>query len=157
VTSAQSSTHNHGAAEPSEIPSVRFDTKVALAVRNDLAVWQRLNVTAFLATAIAGAAGEIIGGPYRDADGTAYLAMCRQPITILEGNAAELASSLHRALDRDLLVAVYTADMFATTHDDANRAAVRAVPRDRLALVGVATYGSKGAVDKALRNMHLHR
>lgn len=30
-----------------------FDTKIALIVRNDLAMWQRLNVVAFLATGIA--------------------------------------------------------------------------------------------------------
>ena len=32
-----------------------FDTKVAILVLEDLAAWQRLNVTAFLATGIAGA------------------------------------------------------------------------------------------------------
>src|SRR5215831_6725871 len=29
--------------------AMRFDTKIAIAVREDLAVWQKLNVTAFLA------------------------------------------------------------------------------------------------------------
>lgn len=37
---------------------VAFDTKVAILVLDDLAVWQKLNVTAFLATGIAGAAPE---------------------------------------------------------------------------------------------------
>ena len=32
---------------------MRFDTKIAIAVRHDLAQWQKLNVTAFLASAIA--------------------------------------------------------------------------------------------------------
>ena len=32
---------------------MRFDTKIAIAVRSDLAVWQKLNVTAFLASGIA--------------------------------------------------------------------------------------------------------
>jgi hypothetical protein len=32
---------------------VRSGTRIAIAVRDDLAVWQRLNVTAFLASAVA--------------------------------------------------------------------------------------------------------
>ena len=40
---------------------MEFDTKVVLVVREDLASWQKLNVTAFLATGIAAAAPEIIG------------------------------------------------------------------------------------------------
>jgi len=32
-----------------------FDTQVAIAVLNDLPVWQKLNVTAFLVTGIAAA------------------------------------------------------------------------------------------------------
>jgi hypothetical protein len=134
---------------------VRFDTKVALLLRDDLAVWQQLNVAAFLVSGIVGVDG-IIGRPYEDADGTAYLAMCRQPITILEGDGAMLGSSLRRALDRDLQVAVYTEDMFATANDDDNRAAVRAVPRDRLNLVGVGVYGLRSSVDKALKSARLH-
>jgi hypothetical protein len=140
-----------------ETGAVRFDTKVALAVRDDLAVWQKLNVAAFLASAIGGSVDGVMGRPYEDADGTAYLAMCRQPITILEGDAVALASSLRRALERDLRVAVYTEEMFSTTNDDDNRAAVLAVARDRLNLVGIAVYGPRGPVDKALKSAHLHR
>jgi hypothetical protein len=32
-----------------------FETKIAIIVRDDLAVWQKLNVTAFLTSGIAGA------------------------------------------------------------------------------------------------------
>ena len=41
-----------------------FDTKVAILVLEDLQVWQKLNVTAFLATGIAGAAPDAMGEPY---------------------------------------------------------------------------------------------
>ena len=44
-----------------------FDTKIAIVVREDLATWQKLNVTAFLMSGVVGAAPEIIGEPYRDA------------------------------------------------------------------------------------------
>jgi hypothetical protein len=43
-----------------------FDTKVAILIHEDLAVWQKLNVTAFLATGIAGAVPEAMGQPYED-------------------------------------------------------------------------------------------
>jgi hypothetical protein len=43
-----------------------LDTKVAIAVLDDLPVWQKLNVTAFLATSIAAAAPEAMGEPYED-------------------------------------------------------------------------------------------
>jgi len=135
---------------------VRFDTKVAILLRDDLAVWQQLNVAAFLVSGIVGAVEGLIGRPYEDADGTAYLAMCRQPITILEGDVAVLGSALRRALDRGLQVAVYTEDMFATGNDDDNRAAVKAVPRNRLNPVGVGVYGIRSAVDKALKSARLH-
>ena len=34
---------------------MRFETKIAIAIQTDLPAWQKLNVTAFLASAIAGA------------------------------------------------------------------------------------------------------
>jgi hypothetical protein len=40
--------------------------------------------------------------------------------------------------------------------DEANRAAVRAVSRDQLNLVGIGVYGPRGAVDKALRGARPH-
>jgi hypothetical protein len=40
---------------------IRFDTKIAVLLRDDLASWQRLNVTAFLVSGIAGAEPELLG------------------------------------------------------------------------------------------------
>jgi hypothetical protein len=135
---------------------VRFPTKVAIVIRNDLAPWQKLNVAAFMASGIIGSVADIIGEPYEDADGTAYLPLCRQPITILEGDGSTLSSALRRALDRNLQVAVYTEEMFVTSNDDDNRAAVKAVTRDHLNLVGIGMHGERGVVDKALKNVRLH-
>jgi hypothetical protein len=42
---------------------MEFDTKVAIIILDDLAVLQKLNVTAFLATGIAGAAPDAMGDP----------------------------------------------------------------------------------------------
>jgi hypothetical protein len=49
---------------------MRFETKIGIAVLDELAVWQKLNVTAFLASAVAGGQSEVIGEPYRTDPGT---------------------------------------------------------------------------------------
>ncbi len=67
----------------------------------------------------------------RISGGEAVFRASEPPITILEADAPTLASALQRALDRELRVAVYTEDMFVTTNDDDNRAAVKAFPRDQ--------------------------
>jgi hypothetical protein len=134
----------------------RFDTKIALVIRDDLETWQRLNVTAFLSSGIAGSEPDLIGEPYGDADGTAYHAMFRQPVLVFEGSKEDLTRTHQRALGRDLQVAVFTADLFITGHDEANRAAVRAVGRDDLDLVGIALHGPRNAVDKVVKGARMH-
>ena len=47
--------------------------------------------------------------------------------------------------------------MFSTGNDRDNRAAVRAVGRDDLDLVGIAVHGPKNAVDKTFKGSTLHR
>ncbi|MEV4841034.1 DUF2000 family protein [Nonomuraea sp. NPDC049486] len=133
---------------------MRFDTKIGIVVRDDLATWQKLNVTAFLASAVAGGAPETIGESYEDGSGNAYLPMFRQPVLVY--TAGSLASVREKAVARGLRVAVYIEEMFKTGHDDANRAAVRAVAAPDLQLVGLAVYGPKNAVDKTLKGLHLH-
>ncbi|MDB5068836.1 MAG: hypothetical protein JWM18_5270 [Chloroflexi bacterium] len=53
-------------------------------------------------------------------------------------------------------MAVYIEELFGTPNDKANRAAVRAVARDELNLVGIGVHGPRGAVDEALRGARLH-
>ncbi|WP_051836312.1 DUF2000 domain-containing protein [Streptomyces sp. NRRL WC-3742] len=135
---------------------VRFDTKIAVLLREDLEPWQRLNVTAFLVSGLGTALPELIGEPYLDADGTLYHPMFRQPVLVLEGAAETLAAAHRRALTRSLRTAVFTADLFTTNNDRDNRAAVRAVPTDALDLVGLALHGPRNAVDKALKGARMH-
>ncbi|WP_205474536.1 DUF2000 domain-containing protein [Nocardioides sp. SYSU D00038] len=135
---------------------VRFDTKIAVVVRDDLETWQRLNVTAFVTSGIAGNHPVLMGEPYADADGTAYLSLLRQPVVVLEANAATLRTVHERALRRELALAIYTSDMFRTGNDRDNRAAVAAVGRDDLELVGVALHGPRNAVDKTVKGARLH-
>lgn len=136
---------------------VRFATKIAVLLRDDLQTWQRLNVTAFLVSGIAGTMPELIGQPYEDADGTEYLPMFRQPVLVFEGDRDVLTNAHARALARGLRISVFTDDLFRTGNDDDNRAAVRSVPREKLDLVGIAVHGPKNAVDKIVKGAALHR
>jgi hypothetical protein len=134
----------------------RFDTKIAIVLRDDLLSWQRLNVTAFLASGIAAAYPELVGDPYVDAGGTTYLALLGQPVLILEGDKESVRAAHQRALRRDLPVALFTVDMFATGNDEDNRAVVRAVAGDDLDLVGIAVHGARNAVDKVMKGNRMH-
>ena len=99
-----------------------FDTKVAIVVLDDLAVWQKLNVTAFLATGIAGAAPEAMGEPYEDAVGRPHARLIGQPILIFAARLEGLARAWRVALERELTRAFYVRAMFDSGHDAANRA-----------------------------------
>jgi hypothetical protein len=103
-----------------------FDTKVGVVVRDDLAAWQRLNVTAFLMSGVTAFAGaEAIGEPYRDADDRSYLPLLVQPVLVFEASGSKLRTVRERAERRGVPVAIYTAEMFTTGNDSDNRAAVR--------------------------------
>jgi hypothetical protein len=134
----------------------RFDTKIAVLLRDDLAPWQRLNVTAFLVSGIAGTAPDLLGDPYLDADGTRYLPMFGQPVLVFVGAAEVLTAAHRRALGRNMMMSIFTEDLFATGNDVDNRAAVRAVAQDKLNLVGLAVHGQRNAVDKVLKGASLH-
>ena len=135
---------------------IRFDTKIAVLLRDDLQSWQRLNVTAFLVSAVAGTRPDLLGEPYEDGDGTPYLPMFGQPVVVLIGDLALVRASHARAVERGLPLAVFTADLFATGNDQDNRAAMKAVGRDALDLVGIALHGRRNAVDRVVKGARLH-
>ena len=133
-----------------------FDTKIAIVIRDDLAIWQKLNVTAFLVSGISAAAPEVIGQPYADADDVAYLPMFRQPVLVFEGSKELLTAAHGRAVARGIPLSIFTADLFATGNDRDNRAAVRAVSTEKLDLVGLAVHGPRNTVDKVLKGARMH-
>lgn len=136
---------------------MRFDTKAAVVVREDLADWQKLNVTAFLSSGIAHATDDVMGSePYADASGNQYLRLLREPLLVFAADGAALARTHARALSRGLAVAVYTEDMFATGNDADNRAAVRSVEAEKLNLVGLGLYGPRTPADKVIKGLKLH-
>jgi hypothetical protein len=135
---------------------MQFDTKIAVVIRTDLQPWQKLNVASFLTSGIAAAFPDCIGEPYEDASGTKYHALIGQPILIYGADGPALTRALDRALTRSVKPAVYTEDMFKTTHDAANREAVRAVARTDLNLVGLAMRAGRKVIDKIVDGLKFH-
>ena len=133
-----------------------FDTKVAILVLDDLAVWQKLNVTAFLATGIAGGAPEAMGEPYEDAAGRQHARLLGQPMLIFAAGAGTLQRAWRQGIERGLSRAVYVRAMFSTGHDAANRAAFLLEPAEAPDLVGLALRGPRKDVDKATKGASLH-
>lgn len=133
-----------------------FETKIAIIVREDLATWQKLNLTAFLVSGVAHLAPEAVGEAYEDADGTKYAPMLGQPVMVFAADRAGLARGLEQALKRGIAPAVYTEELFATGNDVDNRAAVAAVARAELNLVGIAVRGPRRDVDKITKGLALH-
>ena len=136
---------------------MQFDTKIAVVIRTDLEAWQKLNVACFLTSGIAAAFPECIGEPYSDGSGTPYLSLIGQPILIYGApDRPALSRALERALSRNVKPAIYTEDMFKTTHDAANREAVRAVIRAELNLVGLAMRTERKVIDKILDGLKFY-
>jgi hypothetical protein len=135
---------------------MQFDTKIAVVIRTDLEVWQKLNVASFLAGGVAASFPECVGEAYEDGSGTRYLSLIGQPILIYGADRAALSRALERALARKVTPALYTEDMFKTTHDDANRAAVKVVARSDLNLVGMAVRADRKVVDKIVDGLKFH-
>jgi hypothetical protein len=135
---------------------MQFDTKIAVVIRTDLEPWQKLNVASFLTSGITAAFPECVGEPYEDGSGTRYLSLIGQPILIYGADRPALNRALERALARDVKPAVYTEDMFRTTHDAANREAVRAVIRADLNLVGLAMRADRKVIDKIVDGLKFH-
>ena len=133
-----------------------LDTKIAVVIRTDLQAWQKLNVASFLTSGIAAAFPDCIGEPYEDASDTKYHALIGQPILIYGADGPALSRALDRALTRGVKPAVYTEDMFKTTHDAANREAVRAVARTDLNLVGIAMRADRKVIDKIVDGLKFH-
>jgi hypothetical protein len=132
------------------------DTKIAIVIRYDLATWQKLNVAAYMASAIAAGRDGVIGLPYQDADGAGYLAMLGQPVLVFSATGPELAMVRQRTAERGLSMAISTEELFTTGDDESNRAVVRAVPTEKLALVGIGLHGRRSVIDKILKGLRLH-
>ena len=133
-----------------------FDTKIAIVVREDLATWQKLNITAFLMSGITAENTDLIGEKYVDKDGNHHLPMSRQPVIILSGAASVLRNARNRANERGIATVAYIEEMFATGHDEANRAVFSEHMSYEDNTVGIALRADKKIVDKITKGAKMH-
>lgn len=132
-----------------------FEKKIVIILRDDLLIWQKLNVTAFLMSGISGNQN-IIGEPYVDGDGVTYLPMLQQPVMIYAANGEQLKDLLKKALSKEVHMTIYTEEIFKTYNDKDNRAKVAEYKTDDLNLVGIGVIGKKNHVDRLTKGLSLH-
>jgi hypothetical protein len=133
-----------------------FDTKIAIVIRDDLAPWQELNVTAFLTSGIVGANQGLLGEPYEDAAGNKYNPLVIQPMIVLSAGAEAIRTIYRRAMERGVRLSLYIEEMFATGHDAANRTVVKQHLPETLNVVGLALREDKKLVDKITKGARMH-
>ncbi|PWE53893.1 hypothetical protein DEM27_23540 [Metarhizobium album] len=133
-----------------------FDTKIAIILREDLAGWQKLNVTAFLTSGIIAGAPEIIGEAYRDRAGNVYNPLSVQPIVVLAADSETMAKIHRRALERGAPASLYIEEMFSTGHDAANRAVFAEYAPEDAKVVGIGLRAEKKIVDKITKGAAMH-
>ena len=134
-----------------------FDTKIAVIIRDGLAPWQALNVTAFVMTGIVGQFPGILGEPYRDRSGNVYNALSAQPIIVLSADSTTLAAIHKRALERGVKSSLYIEEMFSTGHDAANRAVFGQFAPEDAKIVGIALREDKKVIDKITKGARMYR
>jgi hypothetical protein len=98
-----------------------FDTKVAIVVRDDLAAWPAECDRVLMTGIVAVAGAEAIGEEHIDGDGCRYLPLPVQPVLVFEAPGGKLRTMHERAARREVPVAIYTADMFATATPPSRR------------------------------------
>lgn len=133
-----------------------FDTKIAIIIRDDLATWRKLNVTAFLTSGIIAQSPAIIGEAYRDAADNVYNPMSIQPIVVLTADQETLRTIHRRTLERNVTASAYIEEMFTTGHDEANREVFARFTPDNAKLVGLALRSDKKIVDKICKGAKMH-
>jgi hypothetical protein len=135
------------------LADMMYPTKTALVIRNDLAAWQKANVAAFLSGGLMHRFPEMAGEPYRDADGTSYTPLIREPVFVYGADAETIRRTYERARNRNLAFAIYTESLFKTTNDIDNRASVAVTPAAALDLVGLGFHAERKVIDKVINGL----
>lgn len=134
-----------------------YSNKIALVIKNDLAGWQKLNVAAFLAGAVAIQFPDTHGKEFVNASGSVYLPFMKHPILIYKADTdAEIKRASNRAKERGLAIGIYTEPLFATKNEEENHVEIAKATDDNQALVGIAVYGEAKKVAKALEGLKFH-
>ena len=134
---------------------MKFDNKIVAILRQDLLMWQKLNVTAFIMSGIGGRQ-DVLGEPYVDGVGKMYLPMSKQPILIYAASSEQLKEILYKAQSKEVHMAIYTEELFNTYNDEDNRAKGAKFATNDLNLVGIGMIGKKNHVDRLTKGLNLH-
>jgi hypothetical protein len=134
-----------------------YENKIAVVILSSFAQWQKLNVTAFLASSVAIAQPETHGRPLITASGSQYLPFLKHPILIYGAETDEqLKRAFNRATERGLYLGIYTKGLFATKNEDENLMEVATHKDDELDLAGIIIYGESKQIDKAVDKLKFH-
>ena len=134
-----------------------YDHKIAIVIKNDLLDWQKLNVTAFLASSVAIKFPETHGKAFVNASGSEYLPFIKHPILVFKAETDEqLNRACKRAKERDLHIGIYTQPLFATKNETENLIEIAKATDEDQELAGIVIYGENRKVDKALDGLKFH-
>jgi hypothetical protein len=134
-----------------------YENKIAVVVLKNLDDWQKLNVTAFLASSVAISFPDTHGEPLISASGTAYLPFLKHPILVYAADSEEqIKRAFSRATERELHVGIYTRELFATKNEEDNITEIAKHTDADLDLVGIVIYGENKKVDKAVDKLKFH-
>jgi hypothetical protein len=135
-----------------------YDEKIAIILRADLQEWQKLNVAAFLASAVAIRFPASHGKAFVNASGSEYLPFIKHPILIYRANdQPQLRRAFTRAKERGLHIGIYTQPLFATKNEEENLVEISKYTDDEQELAGIVLYGENKKVDKALDGLKFHQ
>lgn len=134
-----------------------YDKKIAIVILQDLLTWQKLNVAAFLTSAVAIRFPDTHGKSFVNASGSAYLPFIKHPVLVYGAETGvQIKRAFSRAKERELHIGIYTRPLFDTKNEEGNLAEIAKYTDDDQDLVGIILYGENKKVDKALDGLKFH-
>lgn len=134
-----------------------YDHKIAIVLSADLLEWQKLNVTAFLASSIAIQFPQTHGRPFITASQSTFLPFLKHPILVYHaGGPDEVRKAFERARERGVQLGIYPRPLFTTKNEEENMAEMARLPDQEHELVGSVLCGENKQVDKALKGVKFH-
>jgi hypothetical protein len=134
-----------------------YDKKIAIVIKNDLAGWQKLNVAAFLASAVAIQFPETHGKAFTNASRSTYLPFIKHPILIYKADTDDqLKRAFQRAKEREIRIGIYTTPLFSTKNEEGNHIEIAKYTDEEQDLAGIILYGENKKVDKAIDGLKFH-
>jgi len=133
------------------------DNKIVIIVRDDLKSWEKLNVTAFLASAVAIEFPELHGRHLVTASGNTYLPFIKQPVLVYKADDInQMQRVFKRAKERELHIGIYSSQLFETMTEQDNLDETARYTDDEQDLVGLVIYGENKKVNKAIDGLKFH-